>query len=121
MVEQFVLEAKVQSYFETAWLVRQFGLFEDCEHIYLLLEYLEGGTLYAELKRQGRLPQQRRARGHAVPGGEGAARPGGGAPGHQAGERDGHAWDLQVGGFRVGDAVRPAQDDLLRDHGLRGA
>ncbi len=61
MVEQFVLEAKVQSYFETAWLVRQFGLFEDCEHIYLLLEYLEGGTLYAELKRQGRLPQQQAA------------------------------------------------------------
>jgi hypothetical protein len=30
----------VQSYFETPYLVRQFGLFDDSDHIYLLLEYL---------------------------------------------------------------------------------
>ncbi len=30
-----------------------YGIFCDKEHIYLLLEYLEGGTLYSMLKMNG--------------------------------------------------------------------
>lgn len=54
MVDQFLLEVKTQLFVDHSYVVRLFGLFDDQDNIYLLLEYLEGGTLYAELKRSPR-------------------------------------------------------------------
>jgi serine/threonine protein kinase len=63
MIEQFILEVKIQFFIEHAYVVRLFGIFDDEENIYLLLEYLEGGTLYSELKRKakGKMTEQETA------------------------------------------------------------
>jgi serine/threonine protein kinase len=34
--------------------VKTYGIFDDEEDIFLLLEYLEGGTLYNSLKAKGK-------------------------------------------------------------------
>jgi aurora kinase len=52
MIDQFILEVKIQSFIEHSYIVNIFGIFDDEESIYLLLEYLEGGTLYNSLKKK---------------------------------------------------------------------
>lgn len=54
MIEQFILEVKIQSFIENPYIVKTYGIFDDEESIFLLLEYLEGGTLYNSLKAKGK-------------------------------------------------------------------
>jgi serine/threonine protein kinase len=48
----------MQLYFNHSNILRLFGLFDDSEHIYLVLEYMEEGTLYGQLKRSGKFTEE---------------------------------------------------------------
>ena len=46
MVDQFALEVRIQASFNHPNIVSVYAVFDDQEHVYLLLEYLPGGSLY---------------------------------------------------------------------------
>jgi serine/threonine protein kinase len=56
MVNQFILEIKLQSFLHHQYILGLYGYFDDEDCIYLILEYMEQGTLYSELKRSHRSP-----------------------------------------------------------------
>jgi serine/threonine protein kinase len=58
MEDQFLMEIKMQLFFNHPNILRLSGVFDDPQHIYLLLEYMEEGTLYARLKKSGSLPEE---------------------------------------------------------------
>jgi serine/threonine protein kinase len=37
MIDQFILEAKIQNYLEHPYILKIYGLFDDNTHIYLIL------------------------------------------------------------------------------------
>lgn len=43
--EQFLKEVKVQSFFNHPNLVSLYGIFDDDEYVYLILEYMDDGSL----------------------------------------------------------------------------
>jgi serine/threonine protein kinase len=47
MVDQFILEIKLQSFIHHQYILTLYGYFDDADSIYLILEYMEQGTLYA--------------------------------------------------------------------------
>lgn len=52
---QFALEVKIQMYLCHPNIVKLFGIVNEKEHIYLILEHMEGGSLYEHLKNKGKL------------------------------------------------------------------
>lgn len=46
MIEQFKCEIRLHSVLEHPNIVKFYGCFDHQEHIYLVLEYLNGGTLF---------------------------------------------------------------------------
>ena len=52
MIEQFLLEVKIQSFCEHENILKLYGCFDDKENIYLVLEYMEEGTLFKQLKQK---------------------------------------------------------------------
>ena len=46
------MEIKLQLYLSHPNILKLYGVFDDEEHIYLLLEYMEEGTLYSQLKKK---------------------------------------------------------------------
>ena len=46
MVEQFIKELKIHYFLNNANIIKLYGFFEDDYHVFLLMEYAEGGTLY---------------------------------------------------------------------------
>lgn len=51
---------KLQSFFKHPNIVKLYGFFDDATNIYLLMEYMEGGTLFDYLKKhkaKGGLPE----------------------------------------------------------------
>lgn len=52
MIDQFLLEVKIQSFCEHQNILRLYGCFDDREHIYLVLDYMEEGTLFKQLKQK---------------------------------------------------------------------
>jgi serine/threonine protein kinase len=46
MIDQFALEVRIQASFNDPNIVSVYAVFDDREHVYLLLEYLPGGSLY---------------------------------------------------------------------------
>lgn len=52
MIDQFLMEVKIQSYCEHQNILKIYGCFDDEEYIYLVLEYMQEGTLFAELKKE---------------------------------------------------------------------
>jgi aurora kinase len=57
MEDQLVREIKIQSYFNHGNLVKLYGFFSDETNIYLLMEYMEEGTLYTLLKKHKKFPE----------------------------------------------------------------
>jgi non-specific serine/threonine protein kinase len=51
MVDQFVLEVKLQSYLYQEYILSLYTLFDDKDSLYLVLEYMDDGTLFAHLKK----------------------------------------------------------------------
>jgi aurora kinase len=58
MEDQLIREIKLQSYFHHSNLVKLYGFFSDETNIYLLMEYMEEGTLYTLLKKNKKFPEQ---------------------------------------------------------------
>lgn len=46
-----MMEIKMQFFFDHPNILRLFGVFHDPENIFLILEYMEEGTLYSKLKK----------------------------------------------------------------------
>lgn len=46
------MEIKMQAFFDHPNILKLYGFFDDEEHVYLILEYMEEGTLYSQLKKQ---------------------------------------------------------------------
>lgn len=51
MIDQFLLEIKIQSFCSHKNILGLYGFFDDTQFIYLILQYMEDGTLYKLLKR----------------------------------------------------------------------
>lgn len=62
MQEQFLMEIKLQSFFNHPNILKLYGFFSDEENIYLILEYMEEGTLYQNLKQNSSLGQKEASR-----------------------------------------------------------
>jgi serine/threonine protein kinase len=51
------MEIKMQMLFKHKNILRLYGFFDDETYIYLVLEYMEGGTLFSELKKEKKLAE----------------------------------------------------------------
>lgn len=51
MIDQFILEVKLQSFLSHPNITQMYNLFDDETHIYLVLEFLEEGPLFKQLKK----------------------------------------------------------------------
>jgi aurora kinase len=51
MIEQLTLEIRLQSCISHKNILTMYGFFDDQTHLYIVLEYMEQGTLYAQLKK----------------------------------------------------------------------
>jgi len=45
------MELKMQLIFKHGNVLRMYGYFDDSEHIYLILEYMEQGTMFGQLRK----------------------------------------------------------------------
>jgi aurora kinase, other len=55
ILPQFISEIKMQLSVNHPNAVKLYGHFHDSSHIYLILEYLEEGSLYGLIKKKGKL------------------------------------------------------------------
>jgi serine/threonine protein kinase len=60
MMDQLALEIRIQSCLSHSNVLGMYGFFEDKTHLYIVLEYMDGGTLYEKLKR-GKLSEREAA------------------------------------------------------------
>ena len=51
MIDQFIQEVKIQLFLNHPKLVKIYGYFSDEEHFYMLVEYMEEGSLYSLMKK----------------------------------------------------------------------
>ena len=51
MLDQFIQELKIQLFLNHSKLVKMYGYFSDEEHFYMLIEYMEEGSLYSLMKK----------------------------------------------------------------------
>lgn len=51
MVDQLSLEIRIQSCLKHANILEMYGCFDDKTHLYIVLEYMDGGTLYQRIKK----------------------------------------------------------------------
>jgi aurora kinase len=58
MVDQFILELKLQTFLSHSNILTIYAHFEDSKHIYLVLEYMEEGTLFSHLKKNKKLGEK---------------------------------------------------------------
>lgn len=52
MEHQIVLEIKLQLYFNHPNVTKLYGFFDDAEFIYLVMEFMEEGTLYERMHQR---------------------------------------------------------------------
>lgn len=57
MVDQLALEIRLQSCLQHRNILGMYGFFDDKTHLYIVLEYMDGGTLYDQLKK-GKLSEK---------------------------------------------------------------
>jgi serine/threonine protein kinase len=58
LIDQFILEVKLQSYLTHPFILKIYGIFDDETYIYLVLEFMEQGTLFNYLKKFKKLSEQ---------------------------------------------------------------
>ena len=61
MIDQFLMEVKIQTFCNHENILKLYGCFDDKEHIYLVLEYMEEGTLFGVLKKNKTLNEEQAA------------------------------------------------------------
>lgn len=47
-----MMEIKMQFHFNHPNILKLYGVFNDEDYVYLILEYMEEGTLYSQLKKK---------------------------------------------------------------------
>lgn len=52
MIHQVTLEIKLQMFLDHPNITKMYGFFDDSEYIYLIMEYMEEGTLYELIQKQ---------------------------------------------------------------------
>ena len=57
MIEQLLQEIKIQKFCNHENILKVYGFFDDSEFIYLILEYMEEGTLFSYLKTRKTLAE----------------------------------------------------------------
>lgn len=57
MVDQMALELRLQSCLNHKNILSMHGFFEDPTHLYIVLDYMEQGTLYSKLKKNSTLKE----------------------------------------------------------------
>jgi len=57
LIDQFILEVKLQAFLNHKFILKIFGLFDDETHIYIISELLEQGSLFNYLKKHKKLPE----------------------------------------------------------------
>ena len=57
MVDQFILELKLQTFLDHQNVLSLYASFDDKTHVYLVLEYMEEGTLFSHFKKNKTLPE----------------------------------------------------------------
>ena len=50
MQDQFMQEIKISLYLNHPNIVKMYGCFSDADNIYIMLEYMEEGSLYRQMK-----------------------------------------------------------------------
>jgi serine/threonine protein kinase len=61
MIDQLALEIKLQSYLNHKNVLGIYGFFDNSTHLFIVLEYMEGGTLYSQLKKNKILTEPKAA------------------------------------------------------------
>ena len=61
MVDQLSLEIRIQSCLNHRNILGMYGCFDDKTHLYIVLEYMDGGTLYEQLKKTSKLNEPQTA------------------------------------------------------------
>lgn len=51
MVDQLALEVRLQSCLNHRNILGMYGFFDNQTHLFIVLEYMDGGTLYEKLKK----------------------------------------------------------------------
>lgn len=57
MIDQFILELKLQTFLDHQNILTLYASFDDKTHVYLVLEYMEEGTLFTHFKKNKTLPE----------------------------------------------------------------
>lgn len=57
MIDQLALEIRLQSCLNHKNILGIYGFFDDSTHLFIVLEYMENGTLYSQLKKNKILPE----------------------------------------------------------------
>ena len=55
MLDQFIQELKINTFASHPNIVKMFGFFSDKTYFYILMEYMEEGSLYKHIKTQKKL------------------------------------------------------------------
>jgi aurora kinase len=58
MLEQFTQELKINLYLNHSNVVKMYGFFHDPLHIYIIMEYMEEGSLYRFIKLNKKLKEE---------------------------------------------------------------
>lgn len=58
MIDQFILELKLQTFLNHENILTLFHHFDDHTSIYLVLEYMEEGTLFSQLKKRKKIEEK---------------------------------------------------------------
>ena len=56
-MDQFVMELKINMYASHPNIVRMYGFFCDQTHFYILMEYMEEGSLYKQIKTKKKIDE----------------------------------------------------------------
>ena len=55
MLDQFIQELKIQLYLNHPNIVKMYGYFANSQNFYIILEYMEEGSLYSFIKKNRKL------------------------------------------------------------------
>lgn len=58
MLDQFIQEIKIQSFIEHPNIVKLYGYFASKDNFYLILEYMEEGSLFSFIKRSRKIAEE---------------------------------------------------------------
>ena len=58
MIQQIALEIKIQTTLSHKNILGIYGFFDDATYLYIVLEYMQQGTLYSQLKKHGILQEK---------------------------------------------------------------